>query len=72
MSVQDKVRHGKYWLKRKFSSMENVALALAVVFCFFCTYQSIVALQRNWELADTLMRSKTDLELLEELKNLGR
>ena len=65
MSVKDTARHLKYKLKHSFASVENVLLVIAVAFCVFCTYQSIVALQRNWELADTLARDKTELELLE-------
>lgn len=64
MSIKDGVRHAKYKLKHDFLSVENVVLILAIVLCLVWTYQSIAAMNRNWELSETLSREKSQLELL--------
>ena len=64
MSVKDSVRRTKFRLKRDFFTVENVVLLLAIVLCLAWTYQSIAAMSRNWELSETLMTEKKELELL--------
>ena len=41
-----------------------MVLILAIVLCLVWTYQSIVAMSRNWELSETLVTEKKELELL--------
>ena len=61
MSIKDAVRHAKFKLKHNYS--RNIMLGLLILFCAICTYQSIVSMSRNWELSETLMREKNELEL---------
>lgn len=51
-------------MKRDFFTLENIALLLAIVLCLVWTYQSIVAMSRNWKLSETLITEKKELELL--------
>ena len=64
MSVKDSVRRAKFRLKHDFFTIENVVLILAIVLCLTWTYQSIAAMSRNWELSETLVTEKKELELL--------
>ena len=64
MSVKDNLRRTKFRLKRDFFTLENIALLLAIVLCLVWTYQSIVAMSRNWKLSETLVTEKKELELL--------
>ena len=64
MSVKDNLRRTKSRLKRDFFTLENIALLLAIVLCLVWTYQSIVAMSRNWKLSETLITEKKELELL--------
>ena len=64
MSVKDNLRRTKFRLKRDFFTLENIALLLAIVLCLVWTYQSIVAMSRNWKLSETLITEKKELELL--------
>ena len=64
MSVKDNLRRTKFRLKRDFFMLENIALLLAIVLCLVWTYQSIVAMSRNWKLSETLITEKKELELL--------
>lgn len=64
MSVKDNLRRTKFRLKRDFFTLENIALLLAIVLCSVWTYQSIVAMSRNWKLSETLITEKKELELL--------
>lgn len=52
-----KIRHG-------FFSIENIVLILAIILCLVWTYQSMVAMTRNWKLQETLLSEKKELELL--------
>ena len=45
-------------------TVENVILAAAVVLCLVLTYQSILAMSRNWELTERLTTEQKSLELL--------
>ena len=64
MSVKDNLRRTKFRLKRDFFTLENIVLSLAIVLCLVWTYQSIVAMSRNWRLAEVLNKEKKELELL--------
>ena len=64
MSVKDSLRRTKFKLKHDFFTIENIVLAMAIMLCLVWTYQSISAMSRNWELAETLTREKRELELL--------
>ena len=63
MSLMTKIRRLRYRLKHSLS-IENVVLFLAVLMCLVWTYQSIVAMNRNWELTERLTTEKRNLELL--------
>ena len=63
MSVKDNLRRTKFRLKRDFFTLENIVLSLAIVLCLVWTYQSIVAMSRNWRLAEVLITEKKELEL---------
>ena len=58
------MRRTKFRLKRDFFTFFNIALLLAIVLCLVWTYQSIVAMSRNWKLSETLITEKKELELL--------
>lgn len=59
-----KLRRLKYKLKHDFLSLENIVLFVAVVMCLVWTFQSIEAMNRNWELTDRLNAEKQNLALL--------
>ena len=63
--VANKIRQIKYSLKHDYLTVENVVLFLAIVLCLVWTYQSIVAMSRNWELSERLSAEKKALELLQ-------
>lgn len=60
-----KWRRLKFRLKHDFFSVENVVLVLAVFLCLMWTYQSIMAMSRNWALTERLASEKRSLELLQ-------
>ncbi|MBQ3353065.1 hypothetical protein IJG89_01820 [Candidatus Saccharibacteria bacterium] len=62
--IKVRIRRFRYWLSHGFLSVENVVLALAVILCLVLTYQSVVAMSRNWELSERLTAEKKQLELL--------
>lgn len=64
MSVNDSLRRVKFKMKHDFFTAENIVLLVAIALCLMWTYQSIAAMSRNWELSETLMREKKELELL--------
>ena len=64
MSVNDSLRRVKFKMKHDFFTVENIVLLVAIALCLMWTYQSIAAMSRNWELSETLMREKKELELL--------
>lgn len=63
--IKTAIRRLKYRLKYDFFAVENVVLVLAVILCLMWTYQSIVAMSRNWELTETLAKEKRELQLIE-------
>ena len=62
--VKIKVRRLQYRLKHDFLTTPNVVLVLAIILCLVWTYQSIVAMSRNWELSERLTTERKQLELL--------
>ena len=64
MSVNDSLRRVKFKMKHDFFTVENIVLLVAIALCLMWTYQSIAAMSRNWELSETLMRERKELELL--------
>ena len=62
--MRDKLRKIKYRLRHDFLSLENVVLVVAIVMCLTWTYQSIMAMNRNWELTERLNAENKSLQLL--------
>lgn len=62
--IRAKFRRINYKLKHDFLTVENVVMLLAIVLCLVWAYQSIVAMSKNWELAETLSEKNKQLELL--------
>ncbi|MDO4508255.1 MAG: hypothetical protein Q4B65_02650 [Candidatus Saccharibacteria bacterium] len=60
-----KFRQLKYRLKHDYFSIENVVLFFAILMCLTWTYQSVVAMTRNWALTEQLSTDRKNLELLE-------
>lgn len=63
--VRGKVRQLKYKVKHDLLLIENIALISAVAVCLWFTYQSIVAMDRNWELTERLNMERKNLQLAE-------
>ena len=57
-------RRMNYRFRHDFFTIENVVLILAIVLCLIWTYQSIVAMSRNWELSERLTTERKNLELV--------
>jgi hypothetical protein len=62
--IKNQLRRWRFYLKHDFLSVENVVFFLAVVLCLMWTYQSIMAMSRNWSLSEKLVNGKKELELL--------
>ena len=62
--MRDKLRRVKYKLKHDYLTLSNVVLVIAVIMCFYFTYQSVVAMNRNWELTERLNAENKNLQLL--------
>ena len=62
--IKAKIRRWKYSLKHDFFTVENIVLLLAIVLCLMWTYQSIMAMSRNWQLSEKLTSERRELELL--------
>ena len=58
------LRRCKYRLRHDYLTIENVFLFVAIALCLMLTYQSVVAMSRNWELSEKLRAEKKELELL--------
>ena len=63
--IKARLRRISYKLRHDFFTVENVVLLLAIVLCLTLTYQSIVAMSRNWELTERLAAERRNLELLQ-------
>ena len=62
--IKTKIRRLIYKLRHDYLNLENVFLIAAIVLCLTLTYQSIMAMTRNWELSEKLGAEKQQLELL--------
>ena len=62
--IKNYFRKLKYRLSHDFLAVENIVLGLAVFMCLVWTYQSIVSMSRNWELAEKLNNERKNRELL--------
>lgn len=58
-----KIRRFRYGFRHGFLTIENVILIFSIIFCLFCTYRSIEAMNRNWELSENLRKTEKTLEL---------
>ncbi len=63
MSVKNNLRRMNFKLKRDYFTVENIVLIFAIVLCLTWTYQTIVAMSRNWELSEKLTTERKNLEL---------
>lgn len=63
--IKTLLRRCRYRLKHDFLTVPNMVLIFALALCLVWTYQSIVAMSRNWELSERLSAEKRKLELLE-------
>lgn len=63
-SVRTGFRRLKYKLKHDYLTVENVFLLAAIILCLTLTYQSVMAMSRNWELSEKLRAERKELELL--------
>lgn len=59
-----KLRKLFFRLKHGFFSIENIVLIIAIILCLIWTYQSILAMSRNWVLTERLNSNQHTLELL--------
>ena len=61
--MKNRLRRLKYKFRHDFLTVENVVLIVAIVLCLVWTYQSVVAMSRNWELSEKLSAKRKELEL---------
>lgn len=62
--IKDGIRRINYKIKHDFLMVENIVLFLAIALCLVWAYQTIVAMSKNWELAESLSDKNRELELL--------
>ncbi|MBR2641335.1 hypothetical protein IKD49_02685 [Candidatus Saccharibacteria bacterium] len=62
--IKTPLRRLSYKLRHDYLTVENVFLVAAIILCLTLTYQSIMAMSRNWELSERLGAEKRQLELL--------
>lgn len=62
--IKTTMRQFNYRVRHDYFAVENLVLGLAIVLCMVWTYQSIVAMTKNWELSESLARKKRELELV--------
>ena len=63
--LKTKFRQFIYVLKHDYLNSSNVIFFIAIVFCIFWTYSSIVAMSRNWKLAEQIASKKKELTMLQ-------
>lgn len=63
--LKTKIRQGKYQLKHKFFTFENIVLLVAAICCLAWTWGSIDSMTRNWSLAQELMERQREKAVLE-------
>ncbi|MBO4813133.1 hypothetical protein J5491_03220 [Candidatus Saccharibacteria bacterium] len=56
-------RRIRFRLKHDFLTVENMILIFAIALCAVWTYQSVVAMSRNWELSERLAAERKELDL---------
>ena len=62
--MRTRIRRFDYKMRHDYFSVENVFLFASIVLCLVLTYQSVVAMSRNWELSEKLRAERKELELL--------
>ena len=62
--IRSWLRRMRYHVKHDYMTVENIVLFFAIVLCLVWTYQSIIAMSRNWELSERLSTERKNLELL--------
>lgn len=62
--VRTSIRRLQYKLKHDYLTVENVFLLAAIGLCLMLTYQSVMAMSRNWKLSEKLRAERKELELL--------
>lgn len=62
--IKTSMRQFNYRVRHDYFAVENLVLGLAIVLCMVWTYQSIVAMTKNWELSESLAKKKRELELV--------
>ena len=65
MSIKDSVRRAKFALKHNVFTQQNVVLVVAIGLYLVWMVQTIAAMDRSWQLSETLTREKSKLELLQ-------
>ena len=60
-----KLRQFFYRIKHDYLSFDNILLAVAIGACILWTYSAIIAMSRNWELAQKISEKKRELAVLE-------
>ena len=63
--LKTKLRQFIYVLKHDYLNSSNVIFFIAIVVCVFWTYSSIVAMSRNWKLAEQIAEKRKELAILE-------
>ncbi len=56
-------RRLKFKMKHDFFTAPNMILVFAIALCLVWTYQSVVAMSRNWELSERLAAERKELDL---------
>lgn len=56
-------RRLKFRMKHDFFTAPNMILVFAIALCVVWTYQSVVAMSRNWELSERLAAERKELDL---------
>ena len=62
--MRTRIRRFDYKMRHDYFSVENVFLLASIALCLVLTYQSVVAMSRNWELSEKLRAERKELELL--------
>lgn len=62
--LKTNLRRFIYVLKHDYLSSSNIIFFVAIVVCIFWTYSSIIAMSRNWTLAEEIASKKRELAVL--------
>ena len=63
--IKTKFRKLGYHFRHDFFTVENVVFLGAIILCLVWTFQSIIAMSRNWELSEKLAAERRELKLIE-------